>query len=100
MHREIEVAVAKALIGDVPAVLCYRRADAGFDQFLDLVDDVGVGRISSKSASSATWMPAALPATNNGAPLTKWSSRVSSTSGSRSVQETPGAAVTEMKSRP
>ena len=31
-----------------------------------------------------------MPGTNSGAPLTKWSSRVSSTSGSRSVHETAG----------
>ena len=36
-------------------------------------------------------MPAAVPGANSGAPLTKWSSKVSSTSGSRSDQDTPGA---------
>src|SRR5581483_5172885 len=45
-------------------------------------------------------MPAAVPGVNKGAPLTKWSRRVSSTSGSRSVHETPGAAVIDTKSRP
>src|SRR5690348_1001008 len=45
-------------------------------------------------------MPAALPGRNKGAALTKWSSSVSSTSGSRSLHETPGAAVTDTKSRP
>ena len=34
-----------ALVDDVAAVLGDRGADAGFDQLLDLVDDVGVGRI-------------------------------------------------------
>src|SRR6185369_15170658 len=55
---------------------------------------------SSKSESLATWIPAAVPGANNGVPLTKWSSRVSTATGSRSVQDTPAAAVTEMKSRP
>ena len=45
VHREIEVAVPVALVDDVAAVLCDRRADARFDQLLDLVDDVGVGRV-------------------------------------------------------
>src|SRR5256885_14516803 len=58
------------------------------------------GSSSIDGGSSAMWMPAAVPGVNSGAPLTKWSSRVSTTSGSRSVQDTPGAAVTETKSRP
>src|SRR5687768_8155960 len=45
-------------------------------------------------------MPAALALLNSGAPLTKWSSKTPTTSGSRSSQATPGEAVTEMKSRP
>ena len=40
-----ERAVLVAAIDDVAAVLRDRRADPGFDQFLDLVDDVGVGRV-------------------------------------------------------
>ena len=45
VHREIEVAVPVALVDDVAAVLRDRGADAGLDQLLDLVDDVGVGGI-------------------------------------------------------
>src|SRR4029079_12219324 len=45
-------------------------------------------------------MPPAVPGANNGAPVTKWSSKVSTTTGSRSLHETPGGAVTETKSRP
>ena len=92
--------VAIAAIDDVAAVLGDRRADAGFDQFLDLVDDVGVGRVFLEAEVVGDSMPAAVPGVNSGAPLTKWSSRVSSTTGSRSVHDTPGAAVTETKSRP
>ena len=90
-----------ALVDDVAAVLRDRRADAGLDQLLDLVDDVGVGGILVDVGVVGD-VDAAPPcrARTSGAPLTKWSSRVSSTSGSRSVHDTPGAAVTEMKSRP
>src|SRR6185503_19806333 len=42
MHRQIEPAVAIALVGDVAAALRDRGTNSGFDQFLDLVDDVGV----------------------------------------------------------
>ena len=42
---EIEPAVPVALVDDVAAVLRDRGADAGFDQLLDLVDDVGVGGV-------------------------------------------------------
>ena len=45
LHAEIERAVLVAAIDDVAAVLRDRRADAGFDQILDLVDDLGVGRV-------------------------------------------------------
>src|SRR6476646_8839030 len=55
---------------------------------------------SSNCSSAATLIAPALPGANSGAPPTKWSSSVSTTSGSRSVHDTPGAAVTETKSRP
>src|SRR3990170_4870216 len=55
---------------------------------------------SSICGGAATSMPAAVPALNSGAPLTKWSSSMPTTSGSSSSHETPGAAVTEMKSPP
>src|SRR5215210_3234776 len=58
------------------------------------------GSSSTEGGSSAMWIPAALPGVNRGAPLTKWSSRASRTSGSRSVHETAGEAVTDTKSRP
>src|SRR5690348_9738286 len=45
VHREIEMTVLVALVDDVAAVLRDRGADPRFDQLLDLVDDVGVGRI-------------------------------------------------------
>ena len=34
-----------ALVDNVATVLRNRGADSGLDQFLDLVDDVGVGRV-------------------------------------------------------
>src|SRR6185503_18786702 len=45
LKAKIERALGVAAIDDVAAVLRHRRADPGFDQFLDLVDDVGVGRV-------------------------------------------------------
>ena len=51
-------------------------------------------------SSGAMKMSAAVPALNSGAPLAKWSSRTSRTCGLRSRHSTPGAAVTETKSRP
>ena len=75
-----------------------------FEQFVDLRDDVrilvafldqhaglGFGR---------TAMPPAVPGVNSGACDTKWSSRIASTCGLRSLQPTPGAAVTVTKSPP
>src|SRR5918993_959883 len=55
---------------------------------------------SSMCGGAATWIPAAVPALNKGALLTKWSSSMPTTSGSSSSHETPGPAVTEMKSPP
>src|ERR1051325_3106420 len=45
MHRKIEMAVAIALVDDVSAILGDSWADAGFNQFLDLVDYLSVRRI-------------------------------------------------------
>src|SRR3954451_9734189 len=45
VHREVQMAVLVPLVNDVAAVLRDRRADAGLDQLLDLVDDIGVGRV-------------------------------------------------------
>ena len=44
-RARIDRAVLEAAIDDVAAVLGHRRADAGFDQLPDLVDDLGIGRI-------------------------------------------------------
>ena len=45
VHREIEMALAIALVSNIAPVLRNCRPDAGLDQLLDLVDDVGIGRI-------------------------------------------------------
>src|SRR6185295_5365317 len=45
LHAEVELPVAIALVDDVAAVLRDCRADPRVEQFLDLVDDFGVGRI-------------------------------------------------------
>src|SRR4029453_14778224 len=58
------------------------------------------GSSAKAGASPATSIPAAVPGLNKGASATKWSSRMPSTSGSSASQWTPGAALTETKSRP
>src|SRR4051812_49196563 len=50
VHRKIQMPVTIALVGDIAAVLGDRWPDAGLDQLLDLVDDVGVGRVFLKIA--------------------------------------------------
>src|SRR3569833_582705 len=45
VHRKIKMAVPIAFIRDVAAVLRDGGPDAGFDQLLDLVDDLGVLRL-------------------------------------------------------
>src|SRR3954447_15895403 len=45
MHGEIEVSLTVALVDDVAPVLGDSRTHAGLDQFLDLADDVGIGRV-------------------------------------------------------
>ena len=45
LHGEVECALPVAAIDDVAAVLGDRRPHPGFDQFLDLVDDLTVGRV-------------------------------------------------------
>src|SRR5690606_11506823 len=45
VHREIDDPVAESAIEDVAAVARHGGAYAGLDQFLDLVDHVGVGWI-------------------------------------------------------
>src|SRR5205823_5811212 len=45
MHRQIEMTVAIALVDNVSTVLRDRRTDPSLDQFLDLVDDLGVGGV-------------------------------------------------------
>src|SRR5690348_2126363 len=61
VHRQVKVPVAITLIDDVAAVLRDGRADAGFDQLLDLVDDVRVlgifveVRVGDMNARGAAW---------------------------------------------
>src|SRR5881398_3385468 len=45
MHRQIESPAAIASVRDVSAVLRDSRADPGLDQFLDLLDDIAIGRV-------------------------------------------------------
>ena len=88
---EVERAFAIAAIDDVAAVLGDRRADAGFDQFLDLVDDVGVGRVFlDRRGRRRRGCRRRVPAANNGAPLTKWSSSMPTTCGSSVIPRRAG----------
>jgi hypothetical protein len=50
---QIDLALVEAAIDDVAAIARHRRADALFDQLLDLRDDVGILGIPAKSPSSA-----------------------------------------------
>ena len=66
---QIDHALAEAAVDDVAAVVGDRRAHAGFDQFLDLLDDLGVGRIVADilDPRPAPAKPLALAPANSGA---------------------------------
>ena len=90
-----------ALVGDVAAVLRDRGADPGFDQFLDLVDDVGVGRVFVEVAgSSATWIPAARARREQRRAADEMVEQGLEHERLEVGPRHAGAAVTEMKSRP
>ena len=57
MHRQVQVPVLVALIGDVAAVLGDRRANASFYQFLDLIMISASSGFSSNSIRQRPGFP-------------------------------------------
>ena len=43
LHAQPDNAVAEAAEDDIPTIPGHRRADAGIEQFLDLLDNLGIG---------------------------------------------------------
>ena len=99
---QVDDAVLEILKDDVAAIHCHRRPHPGFEQFLDLVDDVGVGRVvlEGRSGVGSDFNSRGAALSEQRRVSMKWSSRTDRTSGSSWSHSTVGAAETETKSRP